>query len=103
MGIETALLALGAGAGTAAAVSAGVTGLGALGALKTLTTKPKSQAIPTPEKPPQVAKTPERATALATNAANGGRGAGTGSTLLTGASGIDSASLNLGKTTLLGG
>lgn len=105
MGIETALLTLGASAGTAAAVSAGVTGLGALSALKTLTSKPKSasQAVPTPEKPPQAAKTPDRAASMAANAATGSASQrGNASTLLTGASGIDPATLNLGKATLLG-
>ena len=56
------------------------------------------------EKPPQAAKAPDVNTVKKANAnaAAMGPSAGPSSTWLTGPSGVDSASLNLGKSTLLG-
>lgn len=71
---------------------------GALGAAKA----PKIQP---PEKPPQAAKKHDRAAMLGANAAMAGPGgpmSGNRGTFLTGPSGVDSSSLNLGKNTLLG-
>jgi hypothetical protein len=110
MGIETALIALGASATTAAAVSAGAAALGTIGAAKALTQKPKAPTInmPTPEKPPaagQAAKSADHGAAVAANAAAAGPGgamAGNRGTFLTGPDGVEPESLKLGKNTLLG-
>lgn len=103
MGIEAALLSLGASAGTAAAASLGATALGGIGAAKALTAKAPSVNIPAPEKPPQASKAPDRTAAAAANASTaGGAMRGNSSTFLTGPSGIDPQTLNLGKNTLLG-
>jgi hypothetical protein len=63
-------------------------------------------APPPPPPPPQALKSPVSNPIARRNKApgdQGGMGVPMGSTLLTGATGIDAASLNLGKTSLLGG
>lgn len=107
MGIETALAALGVSATTAAAISTGATVLGGLAAAKTLTDKPKAPAVQpvTAADKPQTAKGPDRAVVNAQNTAltaAAGAKAGNAGTFLTGPSGIDASTLNLGKNTLLG-
>lgn len=107
MGIEAAALALGASAGTAAAVSLGATALGGLAAVKTLTDKPKAPPVTpvTAADKPQATKGPDRAVVNAQNTAltaAAGAKAGNAGTFLTGPSGIDASTLNLGKNTLLG-
>lgn len=57
----------------------------------------------TPPPPPQEAKTPDAGTGEARRRANANGMAAAGSTLLTGASGIESSALKLGKSSLLGG
>lgn len=80
----------------------GPLGLGAL-----LLPKKDSQpsaTIPAPPVP-QAAKKADRGTALAANMAAAGPGgamSGNSGTFLTGASGVDSSTLDLGKNTLLG-
>lgn len=65
---------------------------------------PKMPGVQAPEKPPQQAKTPDRNTLLTGNKVNPAIAgmAGNASTFLTGASGVDMSSLNLGRSTLLG-
>lgn len=90
MGIETALLTLGAGL---------------LGGQVLKSMQPKPPPIPQPEKPPQATKAPDRTAMLAANTAAampGGAMRGNSGTFLTGPAGIDSMSLNLGRNTLLG-
>jgi hypothetical protein len=108
-GLEPFVAALfGTGAGTLA--TAGIaSGLGAAGAGlvggQLLQPKIKMPAIPTPEKPPQATKAPNRTAILTPNAAGsrpGGAFSGNSGTFLTGPSGIDPATLNLGRNTLLG-
>jgi len=112
MGIETGLTALGMSATTASAVTAGLYSA-AIGAAVTAATAPKPQKAETPtainpgDKPPgvQAEKAVDRSALLNRNAAAAGADgafAGQGSTLLTGARGINSSSLNLGTSTLLG-
>jgi hypothetical protein len=102
-----ALAALGGGAAlaggsTAAAMLAGGLGLGlAAKAMK----KDKAPAVQAPTKPPQETQKPERPTVVANNAAAAGPGgamSGNSGTFLTGPSGVDPSTLNLGKNTLLG-
>ena len=65
--------------------------------------KPQELQPPTLEKPPQPTKAPNIDAIRKNNAtALTGPAAGNASTFLTGASGIDDASLNLGKNQLLG-
>lgn len=98
MGIETAVLL--SYAATAAQV------IGAAGAAYGAVEASKKQdiKIPEPEKPMQTAKTADRASVGAANAAAAGGGSLTGNsgTFLTGPSGVDSSLLNLGKNKLLG-
>lgn len=78
---------------------------GAAAASSLLAPKTPSVEIPQPTKPPQASKAPDRAATVATNKAAAGPGgamSGNSGTFLTGASGIDPSSLNLGKNTLLG-
>jgi hypothetical protein len=98
MGIETAIMAIGAAASAASAI-------------KSLTTKapkvqaPEVQPLTQADKPPAAAKTPERPAISKANVAAAGPGgtmAGNSGTFLTGPSGVDSSTLNLGKHTLLG-
>jgi hypothetical protein len=66
---------------------------------------PKTPGVPTPEKPPQATKVADRGGALTANMAAsmpGGASSGNSGTFLTGPSGVDPASLNLGKNSLLG-
>lgn len=67
--------------------------------------RPKTPAPPAPTKPPQAAKAPD--TNIYQNRKRimeaGGIGLRAGSPMLTGTSGVPTASLNLGGTTLLGG
>lgn len=63
---------------------------------------PKAQAPAAPPTPPQAAKVPDEQVRRATAAAATGMGGGQSSTMLTGASGIGTGSLTLGKSTLLG-
>lgn len=65
--------------------------------------KPKMPSIPDPIAPPnqQASRAPERTAMMAANA-GAARYGGNRSTFLTGASGIDSSTLNLGRNTLLG-
>lgn len=109
MGIETALLAMGASAGVASAVGTGATILGGLGALKGM--RDLSKAAKTPavkpltaaDRPPAAAKAPDRPAMARTNAAAAaGPGGGASGTFLTGPSGVDPSTLNLGRNTLLG-
>ena len=109
MGIETALLAMGAGAGVASAVGTGATILGGLGAVKTMRDLKKASKTPdvkpltAADKPPAKAKTPDRPAIGAANAAGpGGAMSGNSGTFLTGPSGVDPSTLNLGRNTLLG-
>jgi hypothetical protein len=91
MGIETAIMAIGAAASAASAI-------------KSLTTKapkaPTIQPLTAADKPPAAAKTPDRPMISKANAAAGA--GGPSSTFLTGPSGVDPSTLNLGKNTLLG-
>jgi hypothetical protein len=94
MGIETAtLMAYAAVAAAGASVYTAATAK-----------SPDTPAPPAPEKPPQAAKAPDVAPLRAKNAGAALMGplAGNSSTMLTGTSGIDSALLSLGKSTLLG-
>lgn len=87
--------------GTMAMVGAGVVGGMAMsGAFA----KPKIN-IPAPEKPKQGAQAPDREGIVRANTMGGmpgGAMAGNAGTFLTGPSGIDPSTLNLGKNTLLG-
>lgn len=109
MGIESALAAIGTwlgASGTAATAvggmavaSAATTAMSAAAALK----KPKMPGIPgltEQDRPPQATRTPDRTPMAAGNLAAGRMG--NAGTFLTGAGGIDSAMLNLGRNTLLG-
>lgn len=91
MGIETAMM-IGALASAASSV-------------KSLTTKSPKATVPEPEKPPQATKAPSREPMLAANtmaASPAGAMSGNSGTFLTGPSGVDPSSLNLGRNTLLG-
>lgn len=90
---------------TAATVATYATAAAAVvSAYGTLTNKPpKPPEILAPEKPPQVARTPDAAaTRKNSNPVAALAGGGSGSTFLTGAGGIPTDALNLGKSTLLG-
>lgn len=108
MGIETALVSLGMSAAAAGTAATAITAVGAGMAAGQLM-KP-SQQMPTiaPVTPPpaaQAGKTADRTAMLAANTAAarpGGAFAGNSSTFLTGAGGIDTRSLTLGRSTLLG-
>lgn len=63
---------------------------------------PKAQAPAAPPTPPQAAKVPDEQVRRATAAAATGMGGGQSGTMLTGANGVGTGSLNLGKSTLLG-
>lgn len=107
MGIETALLAMGASAGVASAVSLGATALGAAGAIKALKAPkaPEVKPLTAADKPPAKAKAPDRPAISRANAAAAGPGgamSGNSGTFLTGPSGVDPSTLTLGKNTLLG-
>ena len=96
MGIETALLIGGL-------ASAGTTAYSARKQSKAA--EAQAAAVPKPEPPPQPVKQPKREAAVASNAAAaapGGALAGNSSTFLTGPSGIDPSTLNLGRNSLLG-
>ncbi len=106
-GLEPLLVSAGATAATATAISTGISVLGGLATVKSLTDKPKMpdvQTITAADKP-QTAKGPDRTAITAQNtalvAAAGAR-AGNAGTFLTGPLGIDPSTLNLGKNTLLG-
>lgn len=80
-----------------------IIGLGAASTVSALSQKPPQAApIQAPEKPPQAAKAPDPDVMKRKNAANAAT-FGPASTFLTGVGGVDPLSLNLGKTTLLGG
>jgi hypothetical protein len=80
-----------------------IIGLGAASTVATMTQKaPKPPEVPTPEKPPQAAKAPD-VEPLKRKNQSAAAAFGPASTFLTGAGGVDPSSLNLGKTTLLGG
>lgn len=104
-GLEPMFLGLGASAGTAATLA---TATGIFGASKlagSLLTGEQSAKVATPEKPPQVAKAPDRkaiSDASMMAAMPGGPMAGNAGTFLTGPGGVPSGSLELGKNTLLG-
>lgn len=106
-GLEGLLVSAGASAGTAAAISTGVSVLGGLATVKSLTDKPKMpdvQTITAADKP-QAAKGPERTAINAQNSAlvaAAGAKAGNAGTFLTGPLGIEPSTLNLGRNTLLG-
>lgn len=87
--IGTVAAVVGAGAAVAGAVAASKSG--------------KAPAAPAVTPPPQGAQAPDASASLKKNA-NGAAGlnAGTSSTFLTGPSGIDSGSLNIGKNVFLG-
>lgn len=109
MGIETALVAAGMSAATAAAVGTAATVVGGGLALKALTQKaPKAPAVKpltAADKPPAQAKAPDRPAISAANKAAAGPGgamSGNSGTFLTGPSGVDPSTLVLGKSTLLG-
>lgn len=113
-GIEPIFLGMGASAGTAAALATATgavgAGLAAKQAAKALTPKMPDIKVPKPEAPPaesksQAAKQPDRAAAVAANIAAAGPGgalSGNSATFLTGPSGVDPSTLNLGKNKLLG-
>lgn len=65
---------------------------------------PPMPAMPEPQKPKQVSKAPSADTFRNRNATAqaGGMSAGPGSTFLTGPGGVDPATLQLGRKTLLG-
>lgn len=101
MGIETgALLSAAATAATTAVVGAVVS--------KALAPKPQQQAVKPvtdADKPPQAEKAADLNSIAKKNAlaaAAGGQLAGNSSTLLTGSTGVDPGSLNLGTSSLLG-
>lgn len=75
---------------------------GALASQTLMAKQPSTPAPQAPSAPPQPTKQPDQAAARK----NGGLGAATGQagtgTMLTGAAGVDPASLALGKNTLLG-
>ena len=109
MGIEAALIALGASATTAAGVSAVATLAGtAMAASKLMKGAPKApevKPLTAADKPPAQAKAPDRpaiSKANATAAGPGGAMSGNSGTFLTGPSGVDPSTLNLGRNTLLG-
>lgn len=112
MGIETALVGAGWSAGAASAASAviGAVGTAALGAAVSSALQPKQpdqvvSPVGEAEKPKQPTKEPDVQAIQTKNAlaaAAGGQLAGNSSTLLTGASGVGSSSLGLGRNTLLG-
>lgn len=102
MGIEAALVAWGMSA-SAAATTVGALGAAAAGVAGAAATKalgPKPPGVPDPIKPPQQSVAPDRGGFLAGN--SGAGRLGNASTFLTGAGGIDSSVLNLGRNTLLG-
>lgn len=107
MGIETALIAYGMSAATASAVTTGLitAGVGAV-ASKVLAPKaPKASTTPamTQAQRPQEKQQVDQTEILKRNAtAATGALSGNASTLLTGSGGVDSGSLNLGTSTLLG-
>lgn len=84
---------------TVAWAAAAAAGVSILTAPKQST--PKVQA---PEAPPQVAQAPDQTAQRTSTGAAGPLGAGTqtAGTMLTGAAGVPTSSLNLGKNTLLG-
>jgi len=112
MGIETALVGAGMSASAAAATAGVITAVGtaAIGAAASKALAPKQpeqqiKALTTADKPTQAEKAPDlseiaRKNALAASAS--GALSGNSSTLLTGAQGVSSGSLNLGQSTLLG-
>ncbi|MGJ7508690.1 hypothetical protein [Variovorax sp. GT1P44] len=113
MGIETALIGAGLSASTAAAASAAITAVGtaALGAAASKALAPKQPTSTTQVTPLTQADKPQAAKDVDLNAiknknamaaAAAGQLSGNNSTLLTGSSGVNSGSLNLGTSTLLG-
>jgi hypothetical protein len=105
-GLEPLFLAGGATAASAAtmATMTGVMGAGMLAGKIMQPKLPKIEPIKESDRP-QASKEPDRAGIAAKNAAAaapGGSMAGNSGTFLTGPSGIDPSTLNLGKNTLLG-
>jgi hypothetical protein len=115
-GLEPLLVsALGMTAGaTSTALTATALGAAGAGALakKVLPKAPAAEASAAtaaakqaPEAPPAKVQAPERPKVVQNNATAAGRGgamAGNSSTFLTGPSGVDPSTLNLGRNTLLG-
>ena len=83
---------------SASTIAAYAAAAGVAASVYSATQKPKVPQVATP-KLPQSSKAPEVAAMRANNA---GPAAGVPSTLLTGSDGIDTASLSLGRATLLG-
>lgn len=77
-------------------ISIGTALVGAAASVAMAPKAPKMQEPAAPEKPPQAVRTPDRAAVRAGRAAPSG-------TMLTGASGVGTSALNLGRNTLLGG
>lgn len=112
MGIESALVGAGwsASAASTAAAVAGAVGTAVLGAAVSSAMHPKQPEQPVSpigeaDKPKQASKEPDMQAIQSKNAlqaAAAGTLAGNNSTLLTGASGVNAGSLNLGRNTLLG-
>lgn len=105
-GLEPLLLGLGASSASVGALATGLgaAGVGILGSHIAKQLAPKTPTIPTPEKPPQATKAPDRTAMLAANASAAMPGAmrGNSSTFLSGTGGIEMSTLNLGRNTLLG-
>lgn len=93
------------GISAATLATAAATAVGTIAVTQALKPKTPGVNIPTPEKPPQASKGPDRGAINAANvaaAAPGGALSGNSGTFLTGPLGVDPGSLNLGKNKLLG-
>lgn len=77
-------------------------GMGGMAAGKAMSKQPSMPAVQPPAAAPKAPNKAAAASYRKTNAMNGGAGAGASSTLLTGPSGANPLSANVGQTTLLG-
>jgi hypothetical protein len=84
-------------------LTAAAVGVGTMAVMKSMQPDVPKPKAATPQTPPQAAQVPEQRAMRSSQDVGAAGGPGAASTMLTGSSGIDASTLNLGKNTLLGG